>query len=33
MQERAYMAREDMASPTVATELVFLTTVIDALEG
>jgi hypothetical protein len=27
------LAREDAASPTVATESVFLTTVIDALEG
>jgi hypothetical protein len=32
-KQRAYTAREDAASPTVATESVFLTTVIDALEG
>jgi hypothetical protein len=32
-KQRAYTSREDAASPTVATESVFLTTVIDALEG
>jgi hypothetical protein len=32
-KQRAYTAREDAASPTVATESIFLTTVIDALEG
>jgi hypothetical protein len=32
-KQRAYTAHEDAASPTVATESVFLTTVIDALEG
>jgi hypothetical protein len=32
-KQRAYITREDAASPTVATESVFLTTVIDALEG
>jgi hypothetical protein len=32
-KQRAYTAREDAASPTVATESVFLTAVIDALEG
>jgi hypothetical protein len=32
-KQRAYIAREDAASPTVATESVFLTMVIDALEG
>jgi hypothetical protein len=31
-KQRAYTAREDTASPTVATESVFLTMVIDALE-
>jgi hypothetical protein len=32
-KQRAYTAREDAASPTVATESIFLTMVIDALEG
>jgi hypothetical protein len=32
-KQRAYTAREDAASPTVATESIFLTAVIDALEG
>ena len=32
-KQRAYIACEDVASPTVATELVFLTAVINALEG
>ena len=32
-KQRAYTAHEDAASPTVATESVFLTAVIDALEG
>jgi hypothetical protein len=32
-KQRAYTAREDAASPTVATESVFLTTMIDAMEG
>jgi hypothetical protein len=32
-KQRAHTAREDAASPTVATESVFLTAVIDALEG
>jgi hypothetical protein len=32
-KQRAYIAREDAASPTVATESIFLTCVIDALEG
>jgi hypothetical protein len=32
-KQLAYTAREDAASPTVATESVFLITVIDALEG
>jgi Reverse transcriptase (RNA-dependent DNA polymerase) len=32
-KQRAYIAKEDAASPTVATEAVFLTAVVDALEG
>ena len=32
-KQRAYTAKEDAASPTVATEAVFLTSVIDALEN
>jgi hypothetical protein len=32
-KQRAYTAREDAASPTVATESIFLMAVIDALEG
>lgn len=32
-KQRAYTAKEDAASPTVATEAVFLTAVIDAMEG
>jgi hypothetical protein len=32
-KQRAYTAREDAASPTVATESIFLMVVIDALEG
>ena len=32
-KQRAHIACEDAASPTVATESVFLTAVIDALEG
>jgi Reverse transcriptase (RNA-dependent DNA polymerase) len=32
-KQHAYTTRDDAASPTVATESVFLTTVIDALEG
>jgi hypothetical protein len=32
-KQRAYTAKEDAASPTVSTESVFLTAVIDALEG
>jgi hypothetical protein len=32
-KQRACTTREDAASPTVATESIFLTTVIDALEG
>jgi hypothetical protein len=32
-KQHAYMAREDTASPTVATKSIFLTVVKDALEG
>jgi hypothetical protein len=32
-KQRAYIQREDATSPTVATEAVFLTAVLDALEG
>ena len=32
-KQRAYVSREDATSPTVSTEAVFLTAVIDALEG
>jgi hypothetical protein len=32
-KQRRYITREDASSPTVATEAVFLTAVIDALEG
>ena len=32
-KQRAYTAKEDVASPTVATEALFLTAVIDAVEG
>ena len=32
-KQRAYTAKEDAASPTVASEAVFLTAVIDAMEG
>jgi len=32
-KQRAYTAKEDAASPTMATEAVFLTAIIDAMEG
>lgn len=32
-KQRAYTAKEDAASPTVATEAVFLTSMIDAMEN
>ncbi|GKY97397.1 hypothetical protein MPSEU_000698200 [Mayamaea pseudoterrestris] len=32
-KQRAYTAKEDAASPTIATEAIFLTAIIDAMEG
>ena len=32
-KQRAYIAKEEATAPTVSTEAVFLTTIIDALEN
>ena len=32
-KQRAYIAKEDATSPTVSTDAVFITAIIDAMEG